>query len=69
MSDDRTFTCTECGAEISANKESTPKAFKFHVKREHRSRLQGFDGAKDRPYRMFLFQEDIDKLRSDDVPV
>ena len=69
MTDNRTFTCTECGAEISAGVESTPKAFKFHVKREHRGELQNLNGLRDRPYRGFLDREDIDKIRSDDVPI
>ncbi|EMA68844.1 hypothetical protein C461_04417 [Halorubrum aidingense JCM 13560] len=69
MSDDRTFTCTDCGAEISADVESTPKAFKFHVKREHRSNLQDLDSTRKRPYRAFLDEHDIEKIRDDDVPI
>ena len=68
MGDDRTFTCTDCGTEISADVESTPKAFKFHVKREHRSSLQDLDGTWNRPYRGFLDNSDIEKIRDDDVP-
>ena len=67
MGDDRTFTCTECGSEISADVESTPKAFKFHVKREHQGKLQNFDGSQGLPYREFLTREDIDKIRKEDV--
>jgi hypothetical protein len=69
MSDDRIFTCSECGAEISAEVESTPKAFNFHIKREHRGELQNLDGLRDRPYRGFIDQEGIDKIRGDDVPI
>ena len=69
MTGNRTFTCTECGAKVSADVESTPKAFKFHVKREHRGKLENLDGFRDYPYRGFLGQEDIDKIQSDDVPI
>ncbi|OYR63230.1 hypothetical protein [Halorubrum ezzemoulense] len=69
MSDEREFTCTECGAKISADVESTPKTFKFHVKAKHKRDLQQFDGTRNHPYREFLSEEDIEEIRSDDVPI
>lgn len=69
MPDDRVFSCTECGAELQGDVESTPKRFKFHVKANHKRELQNADGFRDRPYREFLSREDIDAIRSDDVPL
>lgn len=68
MTDDRVFTCQECGAEVQGDAESTPKRFKFHVKANHKGQLQNYDGIRDHPYRAFLSREDVDKIRGDDVP-
>lgn len=71
MSDDRVFKCTECGVEIRSNQESTPKMFKLHVKRNHKSELQRYDkdGETNYPYREFLTTMDIQKIRDSDVPM
>lgn len=69
MGDDRIFTCTACEAEISADAESTSKVFKFHVKSEHKGELQQLEGTRDRSYRAFLSDQDMEKIRNDDVPI
>lgn len=69
--EDRVFTCTACDTDVSADVESTPKLFKFHVKRNHKQQLRDYDSADGirHPYREFLDDEDVDKITSDDVPL
>ena len=69
MTDDRVFTCLACNVKIQGDVESTPKRFKYHVKREHKRELQDADNTRSHPYRDFLSGDDISAIRDNDVPI
>jgi hypothetical protein len=54
------LTCIECGAEIEPGAEDSLKLFKFHVKREHKRRLN-----QNESYRPFLSDEDWQVVKDD----